>query len=198
MAKIKTGIIGTGFIGPAHVEALRRLGMVEVAALAEAGQELAEEKAALLSIDRAYGDYRELLADPDIQVVHNCTPNFLHFEITKAALEAGKHVVSEKPLAMTSQESGTLVRVAKEKGVVNAIDFNYRYYALVQQAKRNRGSCLCGARVLSAGLALSGHGLQLAFRAGAQRRIQSRSRHRLPLDGSGAVHYRLQDRCGIW
>ena len=135
MEKIKTGVIGTGFIGPAHVEALRRLGFVEVAALAEAGQELAEEKAAMLSVGKAYGDYRDLLADPEIQVVHNCTPNFLHFEITRAALEAGKHVVSEKPLAMTSEESAELVRLAKEKGLVNAIDFNYRYYALVQQAR---------------------------------------------------------------
>lgn len=136
MSTIKAGVIGTGFIGPAHVEALRRLGTVEVAALAEAGQSLAQEKAASLCIGKAYGDYRDLLADPDIQVVHNCTPNFLHFEITRAALKAGKHVVSEKPLAMNSRESGDLVRLAKERGLVNAIDFNYRYYALVQQARQ--------------------------------------------------------------
>ena len=134
MTKIKAGIIGTGFIGPAHVEALRRLGYVEVVAVAERGQELAEAKAAALSIPKAYGDYRALLADPEIQVVHNCTPNHLHFTITKDILAAGKHVVSEKPLAMDTGESRELVRLAREAGVVNAINFNYRYMPLVQQA----------------------------------------------------------------
>ena len=90
MNTIKAGIIGTGFIGPAHVEALRRLGFVEVAAVAERGQELAQTKANQLSIPKAYGDYRELLADPEIQVVHNCTPNHLHFVINKEILAAKK------------------------------------------------------------------------------------------------------------
>jgi predicted dehydrogenase len=135
MQKIKAGIIGTGFIGPAHVEALRRLGYVEVAAVAERGQELAQRKADELSIPKAYGDYKQLLADPDIQVVHNCTPNHLHFEVNRDILAAGKNVVSEKPLAMNSTESKELVRLAAQAGVVNAIDFNYRYMPLVQQAR---------------------------------------------------------------
>jgi predicted dehydrogenase len=134
MTKIKTGIIGTGFIGPAHVEALRRLGFVDVVAVAERGQELADAKARALSIPKAYGDFRQLLADPEIQVVHNCTPNHLHFEINQAIIAAGKHVVSEKPLAMNAVESRELVRLAKDAGVVNAINFNYRYMPLVQQA----------------------------------------------------------------
>ncbi|MGD9636446.1 MAG: Gfo/Idh/MocA family protein [Pirellulales bacterium] len=134
MTKIKTGIIGTGFIGPAHVEALRRLGFVEVAAVAERGQELAEAKAKALSIPKAYGDYQALLADPEIQVVHNCTPNHLHFAINKEIIAAGKHVVSEKPLAMNAKESAELVRLAKDAKIVNAINFNYRYMPLVQQA----------------------------------------------------------------
>jgi predicted dehydrogenase len=132
--KIKAGIIGTGFIGPAHVEALRRLGFVEVVAVAENGQELAQTKADALSIPKAYGDYRELLANPEIQVIHNCTPNHLHFAINKEILAAKKHVISEKPLAMNSAESRELVRLAKEAGVVHAVDFNYRYMPLVQQA----------------------------------------------------------------
>jgi predicted dehydrogenase len=132
--KIKAGIIGTGFIGPAHVEALRRLGFVDVVAVAENGQELAQAKAEALSIPKAYGDYRELLANADIQVIHNCTPNHLHFAINKEILAAKKHVISEKPLAMNSTESRELVRLAKEAGVVHAVDFNYRYMPLVQQA----------------------------------------------------------------
>ena len=135
MTKIKAGIIGTGFIGPAHIEALRRLGNVEVAAVSERDQALAQRKADELSIPKAYGDYRQLLADPEIQVVHNCTPNHLHFEVNRDILAAGKHVVSEKPLAMNSTESKELVRLAAKAGVVNAIDFNYRYMPLVQQAR---------------------------------------------------------------
>ncbi|MBM4047397.1 MAG: Gfo/Idh/MocA family oxidoreductase [Planctomycetes bacterium] len=136
MRKIKMGIIGTGFIGPAHVEAARRLGYVDVVAVAEKGDELAKKKAAAMNIPKAYGDYKDLLADKEIEVVHNCTPNFAHFEINKAIMEAGKHVISEKPLAMTSKESKKLVQIAKKTGVVNAIDFNYRYYPLVQQARQ--------------------------------------------------------------
>ena len=135
MQKIQAGIIGTGFIGPAHVEALRRLGHVEVAAVAERDADLAEAKAQELTIPRSYGDYHELLANADIQVVHNCTPNHLHFEVNRDILAAGKHVVSEKPLAMNSTESRELVRLAEEAGVVHAIDFNYRYMPLVQQAR---------------------------------------------------------------
>ncbi|MEX2171923.1 MAG: Gfo/Idh/MocA family oxidoreductase [Pirellulales bacterium] len=135
MKTIRAGIIGTGFIGPAHVEALRRLGFVEVAAVAERDQALANRKAEDLSIPKAYGNYHDLLADPTIEVVHNCTPNHLHFEVTRDILAAKKHVVSEKPLAMTSSESRELVRLANEAGVVNAIDFNYRYMPLVQQAR---------------------------------------------------------------
>jgi predicted dehydrogenase len=135
MSKIKAGIIGTGFIGPAHIEALRRLGFVEVAAVSERDQGLADRKAAELSIAKAYGDYKQLLADPEIQVVHNCTPNHLHFGVNCDIIAAGKHVISEKPLAMNSAESRELVNRVEKAGVVNAINFNYRYMPLVQQAR---------------------------------------------------------------
>ncbi|KYH31685.1 Gfo/Idh/MocA family protein [Neomoorella mulderi] len=135
MQKIKVGVIGTGFVGPAHIEAVRRLGIVEVVALAEANQELAEKKAAELGIAKAYGDYREMLADLDIKVVHNCTPNHLHYKINKDIIMAGKHVLSEKPLAMTSSESAELLQLAREHKVVHGVNFNYRQYPLVQQLR---------------------------------------------------------------
>jgi len=135
MKIIKAGIIGTGFIGPAHVEAARRLGFVEMIGLCEANPELARAKADKLHIPRSYGSVEDFLADKDIEVVHNCTPNHLHFEISKKILAAGKHIISEKPLAMTTVESIQLVKLAAKAGVVNAIDFNYRYYPLVQEAK---------------------------------------------------------------
>ena len=126
MKRIKAGIIGTGFIGPAHVEAARRAGFVEMIALCEANEELARSKADKLNIPKAYGTVKEFLADKEIEVVHNCTPNHLHFEISKQILAAGKHIISEKPLAMTTSESKELVKLAAKSGLVNAIDFNYR------------------------------------------------------------------------
>ncbi|RFU60118.1 Gfo/Idh/MocA family protein [Bacillus sp. V59.32b] len=133
MEKIKVGVIGTGFIGPTHIEAIRRLGFVEVIGLAESSQESAEKKAAELGIPKAYGDYREMLKDPEIQVVHNCTPNHLHFSINKDIILAGKHVVSEKPLAMSSVESAELLALAKEHKVVHGVNFNYRQFPIVKQ-----------------------------------------------------------------
>jgi predicted dehydrogenase len=135
MKKLRAGIIGTGYIGPAHIEALRRLGVVEVAAVAEANQQLAEAKAKLLGIPKAYGDYKQLLKDDNIDVIHNCTPNFMHLQVNKDILNAGKHCVSEKPLGLNSTESAELVALARQTGLVNAVNFNYRYYPLVQQAK---------------------------------------------------------------
>ena len=135
MKTIKAGIIGTGFIGPAHVEATRRAGFVDMVALCEANDDLARAKAAALNIPKAYGSVDALLADKEIEVVHNCTPNHVHFAISKKIIAAGKHVISEKPLAMTTKESKELVALAAKAGVVNAIDFNYRYYPLVQEAR---------------------------------------------------------------
>ena len=133
-SKWRVGVIGTGFIGPVHVEALRRLG-IEVLALAGHGAERTAEKARQMHIARSYGSVEELLADPDINVVHITSPNHLHFAHAKASLLAGKHVVCEKPLAMNSQESGELVALAQKTKLVNAVNFNLRYYPLSQQAR---------------------------------------------------------------
>jgi len=135
MKKIRTGIIGTGFIGPAHIEAVRRLGYVDVIALAEDGMALAETKSAALSIPKAYGNWRELLADNEIDVVHICTPNTLHYPIAKEAIAAGKHVVCEKPLAMNTSESRELVQLAEESGLACAVNFNYRFYPMNREAR---------------------------------------------------------------
>jgi len=131
---IGIGVAGTGFIGPAHIEGLRRNGY-KVLGLAENGDAQAVEKAALLGIPRAYGAFEAMLADEDIDIIHLATPNVLHYPYAKAALLAGKHVVCEKPLAMNAAESGELVRLAAEKGLVNAVNFNIRMYPMVQHAR---------------------------------------------------------------
>ena len=135
MRSVKAGVVGAGFIGPVHVEALRRLGFVEVVALADRDRARTESKAAALGVPRAYDDYRKLIEDPDVEVVHNCATNDVHFEISQMVLQAGKHCVSEKPLATTTKESAALAEMAEQAGVVNAVNFNYRFYPLSQQAK---------------------------------------------------------------
>lgn len=135
MQNIKAAVIGTGFIGPAHIEALKRIGGVDIIAVTSGEDEGAKIVAEKFGIPKVYGTWEEVIADAEVEVIHNCTPNFLHYEINKAALLAGKHVVSEKPLTLTSAESAELVELAAEKKMVNAVNFNYRFYPLIQQAK---------------------------------------------------------------
>ena len=131
---LKVGVIGTGFIGPAHIEASRRTFLAEVVSLADINEEVAREKANQYAVKKYYGDYRDLLQDEEVEVVHICTPNYLHYQMSKDALLAGKHVVCEKPLAMNRQEAEELVELADKKGLVNAVHFNIRYYPLVREA----------------------------------------------------------------
>ncbi|MBJ7223187.1 MULTISPECIES: Gfo/Idh/MocA family oxidoreductase [unclassified Brenneria] len=131
---INVGIIGTGFIGPAHIEAIRRLGFVRVVALCDTPLEVARAKAAQLNVPHAYGDVDALLAHPGLDAVHNCTPNHLHADINRKILRAGKHVFSEKPLCMTADEARELVQMAQEAGVVHGVSFVYRQFAMVRQA----------------------------------------------------------------
>lgn len=131
----KVGVVGTGFAATSHIEALHRLPQVQVVALAGSGRAKADEAAAVQGVEKAFGSFRELIDDVDVEVVHNCTPNVLHAEINAAAMDAGKHILSEKPLAMNSAETASLVQRAAAAGVVSAVCFNYRHYPMVRQAK---------------------------------------------------------------
>jgi predicted dehydrogenase len=130
---LKVGVIGAGFIGPLHIESLRRLGGIEVVAVADQNGDLAKKTATSMFIPKSYGDWHDLVADPEVNVIHNCTPNNLHFEINKAILNAGKPVVSEKPLGFSSIESSELLRLSTQLGVPNLVCFTYRGYPAVQQ-----------------------------------------------------------------
>lgn len=129
------GIVGAGFVGPHHVDAVRRLGYVDIVAVAGSSQASAEKKAEALGASRAYGGYEALLDDPDVHVIHNATPNYLHYPVNAAAIAKGKHVVSDKPLAMTAAEAKKLLDAANKAGIVHAVTFNYRGNPLVQQAR---------------------------------------------------------------
>ncbi len=135
MKRIGMGIVGAGFVGPHHLDAVRRLGYVDVVGIAGSSKASAEKKAEQLFVPRAYGSFEELLNDPDIQVIHNATPNYLHFPVNMAAIAKGKHVVSDKPLAMTSGEAKQLLDAANKASIVHAVTFNYRGNPLVQQAR---------------------------------------------------------------
>jgi predicted dehydrogenase len=129
------GIVGAGFVGPHHVDAVRRLGFVDVVAVAGSSEASARAKAEVLGARKSYGSYEALLDDPDVQVVHNATPNYLHYPVNAAAIAKGKHVVSDKPLAMTAAEAKKLLDAANKAGIVHAVTFNYRGNPLVQQAR---------------------------------------------------------------
>ena len=133
--RIGMGLVGPGFVGVHHIDAVRRLGFVDVVAIAASTEKSARAKADALGVPKAYGSYEQLIADPDVHVVHNTTPNFLHVPVIKAALARRKHVVSDKPLAMTANDARDLWRAAEQAGVVHAVTFNYRGNPLVQQSR---------------------------------------------------------------
>jgi predicted dehydrogenase len=145
MKKIGMGLVGPGFIATHHIDAVRRLGDVDLVALAGSTKESAARKAKQFGAGRAYSNYRDLIADPDVDVVHITTPNHLHFPIAMATLAARKHVISDKPLAMTAKEGRKLRDAALAAGVAHVVTFNYRGNPLVQQARHMVASGEIGA-----------------------------------------------------
>jgi len=130
---LTAAVIGTGFIGTVHVQALRRLG-VQVRGVLGSSAERGAARAAEIGVARAYASLDDLLADDAVDVVHVTSPNHAHYEQVKAILSAGKHVICEKPLAMTSAESAEMVDIARASGKVAAVCYNIRFYPLNQQA----------------------------------------------------------------
>ncbi len=134
MIQLKSAVIGAGFVGRAHIEALRRLG-VPIMGLLGSSPERGEATRALLRLPRAYRSLQEVAEDPEVHVVHICTPNHLHFEQASVLLRAGKHVMCEKPLAMDSRQSAALLELAQSSQRVGGVTYNLRYYPLCQEAR---------------------------------------------------------------
>jgi len=148
---IKAAVVGTGFIGVVHVEALRRLG-IEVTGVVGSNPERAAEKAREAALPPPYRSFEAMLEDPAVEVVHLTTPNHLHFEQVKLTLAAGKHVVCEKPLAMDSTETAELLKLAEQSGLVHCVNFNIRFYAQVEEARRRVAAGEIGdVRLISGG-----------------------------------------------
>ena len=144
MKRLRTAVIGTGFMGRVHLEALRRVEGVDVVAVA--GRELgpATKLGSGYGVAKATDDYHEILKDGTIDAVHICTPNASHYAMARHALQAGKHVLCEKPLSVSVQEAEELVALAKEHGLRNCVCHNLRYYPMVQQMRQMRISGVLG------------------------------------------------------
>jgi predicted dehydrogenase len=134
LSDIGAAVIGSGFIGTVHIEGLRRIG-VQVRGLLGSSAERGAARAEKLGVARAYGSLEELLDDPAVDVVHVTSPNQLHHPQVKAILAAGRHVVCEKPLAMTSEESAELVALADASDRISAVNFNIRFYPVNQHLR---------------------------------------------------------------
>lgn len=147
---ITAAVIGTGFIGTVHIGALRRLG-ITVAGLLGSSAERGAARAGALGVARAYGSLEEMLADASVDVVHVTSPNDLHYPQVKAILAAGKHVICEKPLAMTAAQSAEMVDLARASGRVAAVCYNIRFYPLNQHARGMVASGELGAMRLITG-----------------------------------------------
>lgn len=137
-SRLRAAVIGMGLIGRIHAEAIRRVG-AQVRVVVAKNEDGAAEAQDQCGAERATTDYAQVLSDPDVDVVHICTPNSLHFSMALAAISAGKHVILEKPLTITSTEGKELVREAEASGLVHAICFNNRFYPLVQEIHERVG-----------------------------------------------------------
>ncbi len=133
MTNISAAVVGAGFIGPVHVEGLRRAN-IPVAGILGATEAESTSAATALKLPRAYTSLQQILTDPSVSAVHIATPNRLHFEMAKASLAAGKHVICEKPLAMNSAQSAELVQLAEQSRLAAAVNYNIRYYPLCLEA----------------------------------------------------------------
>ena len=166
MKKLKTGILGMGYIGASHIDAVRRIPECELWAVADANEELARRKAEYYQVPKCYASIDALLEDPEIEVIHNCTPNNLHTEINKKILAAGKHLLSEKPLALNFQEAQSLLEVHRAHPVVGRRE-------RVDQGRAVVGAAVVHEQQLQVAKRLAQH----AVRRGAQRPCGVVDRH---------------------
>ncbi|WP_353098459.1 Gfo/Idh/MocA family protein [Stenotrophomonas lactitubi] len=134
MPKLGIAIVGTGMIGAVHRRAALLAG-ADIRGVASSSPQRALEVAQSWNVPRAYRDIEDVVADPQVQVVHVCTPNHLHRRMAQAALEAGKHVICEKPLATTLEDAEALAALAAATGLIATVPFVYRYHPVVREAR---------------------------------------------------------------
>lgn len=141
--RLRAAVVGTGFIGPHHVDAVRRGGYADVVAIVDRDPERGPLTARALGVERAVADLSGVLNDPSIDVVHICTPNQTHVDLATAVMEAGKHVVIEKPIAIDRAGAAALLGVARRTRRHAAVALTYRGYPMVRRARE----LVCGGRL---------------------------------------------------
>jgi predicted dehydrogenase len=141
---LRAAIAGTGFIGRVHARSALLAG-AHLTGVAASSPDSARQAATALGADRAFDSAEALVRDPDVDVVHICTPNHLHLPLAEAALAAEKHVICEKPLALDVAGAQRLVDAAAESGLHAAVPFVYRYYPTVREARERVASGETGA-----------------------------------------------------
>jgi predicted dehydrogenase len=132
--QLRVAVAGVGFIGPVHVRSAR-LANARIVGISGGDPARTRAAAQALHVDRVFDSSEALATDPDVDVVHICTPNHLHAPLARLALEAGKHVVCEKPLATTAAEAAEVTAVAARSGKVAAVPFVYRFHPVVREAR---------------------------------------------------------------
>jgi predicted dehydrogenase len=144
---VGVGLIGHGFMGRAHSLAWRNITLFTdspltpvLKAVAGRSEDALRGFAARFGFERYYTDYKLMIKDPGIDIIDNVTPNYMHAEPTIEAMEAGKHVIVEKPMAMNSREAYEMVRVAERTGVINMVAHNYRFVPAIVLARQLIGS----------------------------------------------------------
>ncbi len=155
MEQLRIGVAGLGFIGPQHIDGLRRVPGVVVAAVCDRDEGSLRAVQERFGIEKAYADWRQLAEDPDIDVVHNCTPNAVHDEVNRAALENGKHVYCEKPLSQSAAEARAVWKLAVARGLAHGLNQQYRLNAPVQEMRARLQKGLAGRPLM-----VYGHYLQ--------------------------------------
>lgn len=152
MASIGVGLIGTGYMGKCHALAWTGVGAVfgetlrpRLVHLAEVNQSLAEQRAAEFGFARASGDWRVLIADPEVEVVSVTTPNAFHPDMAIAALEAGKHVWCEKPMAVQLGDAERMAAAAQRSGRVAVLGYNYIQNPVIRHIQTLLGEGVIGA-----------------------------------------------------
>lgn len=151
MNSIGVGLIGTGYMGKCHALAWNAVKPVfgdgprpRLVHLAEVSADLAERKADEFGFERSTADWRALIDDPDVEVVSVATPNQFHAEMAIAALEAGKHVWCEKPMAVGFAEAERMAAAAKASGRVTALGYNYIQNPIIRQIRTLIGEGVIG------------------------------------------------------
>ena len=151
MKPLRAAVIGLGFIGPQHIDAIRRVPLALPVALCDNNTDHVRTACEQYGVPRGETDWREVLHDPTIDVIHNCTPNALHDEINRQALLCGKHVYSEKPLSMSAQTARELWKLACERKLAAGLNHQYRMNAAVQEMRARLLRGLPGRALMATG-----------------------------------------------